>query len=538
MTDTITQLRTVSGARMTKRWRADGTIEGYQDAKTFSVHEESIWDLDSLADVLQGMRNASDACVIRGAYPPDKRSRVHRNTESTWDKPHHWCMIDIDGYEPLFSDPVTEPVAAILEFVGDKLPPEFGEASFYWQLSSSAGAPGKGYVLKAHLWYWLESPCDSPTLRAWAKKLPGVDSAVFRQVQPHYVADPLFEAGVADPVPARAGLHRGAIEAVPLDLGYVPAAAGVAPDGADVDLDKLRGAVEGYDLDRVRDEIMVHLDPSMHHDEWVNVGMALHHQFDGDAEALELWDDWSSGGASWHDAVCAERWPSFAVDRMAGTGSITLRYLMKLTAGERKTAVVAASASAGQPGIGLTDKVIGAVAAQLDMKVDACAREIGFDAGKYDATLGRIAWDAVRAQYRIMTADGSLLLAARADAANMLAQRDLAGFYDRVALDVLARKRGPLLAVPITGTKLEKWADELAGEPMRKLLDSARNFRQFTTIAATVDPFAASGGVSLHDGTSRSSMISWLCWSRPASPRTGRRRTCGCTPTRTGASRF
>ena len=39
-----------------------------------------------------------------------------------------------------------------------------------------------------------------------------------------------------------------------------------------------------------------HLDPGMGRDPWLRVGMALHHETDGDDTGFELWDDWSSEG--------------------------------------------------------------------------------------------------------------------------------------------------------------------------------------------------------------------------------------------------
>lgn len=52
------------------------------------------------------------------------------------------------------------------------------------------------------------------------------------------------------------------------------------------------------------------LDPSMGHDPWLRIGMALHHETSG--EGFELWDGWSAGGAQYpgRDALVA-RWDSF-----------------------------------------------------------------------------------------------------------------------------------------------------------------------------------------------------------------------------------
>lgn len=56
------------------------------------------------------------------------------------------------------------------------------------------------------------------------------------------------------------------------------------------------------------------LDPDMGHDDWLHVGMALHHEL-GDT-GFELWDQWSSGGSKYpgSDAL-QKRWDSFKQHR-------------------------------------------------------------------------------------------------------------------------------------------------------------------------------------------------------------------------------
>ena len=51
--------------------------------------------------------------------------------------------------------------------------------------------------------------------------------------------------------------------------------------------------VDGWDLQRVDKELLSNLDPMCGYSDWMAVGMALHHQFQGDVEALEAWDAWS-----------------------------------------------------------------------------------------------------------------------------------------------------------------------------------------------------------------------------------------------------
>ena len=48
--------------------------------------------------------------------------------------------------------------------------------------------------------------------------------------------------------------------------------------------------------------------------EWVRVGMALYHQFDGGTDGFELWDDWSSNGFKYEPNLIIVRWRSFEAD--------------------------------------------------------------------------------------------------------------------------------------------------------------------------------------------------------------------------------
>jgi P4 family phage/plasmid primase-like protien len=84
--------------------------------------------------------------------------------------------------------------------------------------------------------------------------------------------------------------------------------------------------LEGYDLHRVETEILSHFDPESGYTDWLTVGMALHHQFQGDIEACELWDRWSyqDGNCSkWASGACDRKWSSFN-----SKGGATLRSLV------------------------------------------------------------------------------------------------------------------------------------------------------------------------------------------------------------------
>jgi hypothetical protein len=76
-------------------------------------------------------------------------------------------------------------------------------------------------------------------------------------------------------------------------------------------------------------ELLAPLDPSMGHDPWLKVGMALHHETSG--EGFELWDEWSatSGKYSSSDALRA-RWDSFG---RGGQRPTTANLLMQMSKG-------------------------------------------------------------------------------------------------------------------------------------------------------------------------------------------------------------
>lgn len=56
--------------------------------------------------------------------------------------------------------------------------------------------------------------------------------------------------------------------------------------------------------------------------QWIKIGQALYHQFDGSQEGLELWDDWSARGSNYPSPEkVQEKWNTFSV---ANTNTVTL----------------------------------------------------------------------------------------------------------------------------------------------------------------------------------------------------------------------
>lgn len=225
-----------SSKLLTKRWRANGEIAAYDKAQHFAHRVARVDGIESLAALLTEQAGRPRECLIRGRYlgdavqlernPDDfERNLVLRRKSCFVDQPMHAMLVDIDGFVPFEWDSVTDPRECIDQFIAEgNLPPAFANASYYWQLSSSAGHIKHAGVLKAHVWFWLRAPVTSAALRAWFAAHPeySADKSLFDEIQVHYTADPVFEDGVTDPVPVRHGFVRKDVHAVAIDVADVP----------------------------------------------------------------------------------------------------------------------------------------------------------------------------------------------------------------------------------------------------------------------------------------------------------------------------
>ena len=69
----------------------------------------------------------------------------------------------------------------------------------------------------------------------------------------------------------------------------------------------------------VMERILSHISPDISRDEWLRVGLALHHECEGDDTGFDLWDTWSADGATYPGTEgLRTQWASF--DRRAGRG--------------------------------------------------------------------------------------------------------------------------------------------------------------------------------------------------------------------------
>jgi putative DNA primase/helicase len=113
----------------------------------------------------------------------------------------------------------------------------------------------------------------------------------------------------------------GAIPASPIDLSPIIPERSVRVTG-DAFADYTPPVAE-YDVSRVETELLAHIDANCGYTDWLRVGMALHHQFNGDVEACEAWDRWSATTTgNYHSGECARKWDSFTKGKGATLRSI------------------------------------------------------------------------------------------------------------------------------------------------------------------------------------------------------------------------
>ena len=205
MQDFVTLLACADGHTAQKRFTEGGGVVPYDVGYTFTAKEIPIEGIDQVSDVFSKLSKCPQLLLIRGKLKAglegqQVRRKCNGEGAAFEEHPHHWVMIDVDG-GPWKS--VQEAVQALGE--------PFAGCSYAWAYSSSHGLkPG----LRAHLFFWLGRALNGAQLESWSKEwgIPA-DVSLFRTVQPHYLADPLFE-GVVDPVPVRWGFVRGTSDTV------------------------------------------------------------------------------------------------------------------------------------------------------------------------------------------------------------------------------------------------------------------------------------------------------------------------------------
>jgi hypothetical protein len=261
--DTITVLYHPT-ATATKTWFLDGTgrmqCVDYGCGEYFSTFELNITGLEGLYWALASVSQEPHAFIIRGKKLPNanpqhlRRAKNPKNGQAPgfYEVGRRWLTIDADSVDVPF-DPLRPEVSAAA--VVSKLVSvceAFAGCSYVWQLSSSAGIKS-GF--RGHLWFWIDHPCGQKELETWGSGINDragcklIDTAVFRTVQPIYVADPIFGQGMGtDPLKGRRlGFVRGNRECVSL-----PVSTAHGPDWREFTL-RLRDPATREIHDHIRD---------------------------------------------------------------------------------------------------------------------------------------------------------------------------------------------------------------------------------------------------------------------------------------------
>lgn len=226
----LTVLRAIGSQVLAKIWvgsHGQPTIQQFDEPRNFAVEPSpEVHSIDDLARELDRLASMRHHCVIRGEFVGEDRAQpqeypgYHRRLKLNFEEvPRHWVMFDVDGFEDRsWSATRDDPVPQIEKFIRKVLPECFWDVTYYWRLSGSAGKLGHESMLKAHIWFWLATPYDGLQLTAWRQmRAIAVDEAVFRTVQIHYTADPIFN-GLEDPIKVRGGLVPHAFDEAALVL--------------------------------------------------------------------------------------------------------------------------------------------------------------------------------------------------------------------------------------------------------------------------------------------------------------------------------
>jgi putative DNA primase/helicase len=203
----------------TKIWIAheDGSIEkiSYASATIFEWEERTVSSLDDMRQILDELQQETQKFIIRGKPKADIGQYVRRlscGPYATFDSvPRHWLMLDTDKVEYGEGLDVVENPAEVIQFIKNGLPEPLRNSRCIYQFSSSQNVPEKigdapKRTVSAHLWFWCDRPVSDEEWKRYFKAHDSkVDLAVFKAVQPHYTANPIFK-GMADPLPERIGL--------------------------------------------------------------------------------------------------------------------------------------------------------------------------------------------------------------------------------------------------------------------------------------------------------------------------------------------
>ena len=152
-------------------WQTEQFNAGWQ----FTCMTLPVANLGQLACYLMELEKNPRIFLIRGLpLPHVRRDQPHHRRkhgeDATYASPedgHYYFMLDIDKLplpDGITLTPTT--VNEAIEHVIQVLPSEFANASYYWQLSASAGLRDNTGI-SAHLFFWSDRKLTDDDLKRW-----------------------------------------------------------------------------------------------------------------------------------------------------------------------------------------------------------------------------------------------------------------------------------------------------------------------------------------------------------------------------------
>ena len=208
-----------------------GRSQGYRGERYWGYERADLHSIRDLSELMIRLEDRGDSCVIRGTLTEAgevavaTRGEVRRSKRDLDGRAAHfidfaqdWICVDCDNFR---MDPKESPLDAIERYISD-LPPEFHQASYHYQFSSSFMVKDQS-TLKVHLWFWFETPITSAKLKAYFKSEIAsgrlnegyVDLAPINEVQQLFISRPRF-IDRHDPLINRSGLVTKAAMSVGL----------------------------------------------------------------------------------------------------------------------------------------------------------------------------------------------------------------------------------------------------------------------------------------------------------------------------------
>jgi hypothetical protein len=456
-----------------------------------------------------------------------------------------FATFDIDAFKPFDADPVTEPVEAILEYVARVLPGAFHGKSFDWALSSSAGMVywdakketgelfevDNSKTLKAHVTFELETPYLNSVLDAWAKRTsPLIDSTVFRTVQPHYIACPIFR-GFPDPIPEgkRSGFYTGpAGDSVLLVI-----------DDAVVEGVKNKTAKQGNDKlpdMKAKPGVIGAFCRAFSNEDVISDGDLLGDEFDLSSDDPDhyFWSDANAEGGvylrgdshigcsnntwlEYFDSPLQNIWDVLRVLKFGHLDKVADEFEqlninnLPIQAKPSSLAMTNFARSLPEVQLELTEEkkssiggsILRNIAKRLDREdLDEFAKEIGLDVETIDAAYGSLAWDASKSKFCLLSPLGVCVLSSEKDLPAMVEEHyspliDRAGLHDAIVKFADDNSWDIARADKKRAAELFK---ELLAKPMAYITRKGKAHRQVSKFEIFVDMFGTVGGMRLRDG--------------------------------------